>query len=77
MISKQILSRFVVNAKVDALESAIVLMTDDKKFSFYMEGKRTQLAAVLAYVAREQPEFKEVLVAAVASLGEDGGEEGK
>lgn len=77
MISKQILSRFVVNAKVDDLESAIVLMTDDKKFSFCMEGKRTQLAAALAYVAREQPEFKEVLVEAVASLGEDGGEEEK
>ncbi len=77
MISKQILSRFVVNAKVGALESAIVLMTDDKKFSFCMEGKRTQLAAVLAYVAREQPELKEVLVAAVADLGEDGREEEK
>lgn len=67
----------MVNAKVDDLESAIVLMTDDKKFSLYMEGKRTQLAAVLSYVAREQPEFKEVLVEAVASLGEDGGEEEK
>lgn len=42
-----------------------------------MEGKRTQLAAVLAYVAREQPELKEVLVAAVADLGEDGREEEK
>lgn len=41
-----------------------------------MVNKKT-LAAVLAFMASKCPDFKEVLVEAVASLGEDGGEEEK
>ena len=75
MINKQDIIKFVVASKVDALKSAMVIMADDKRAFPYIEGEKITLTAALILVARKNPEFKEVLVAAVEHLGEEGGEE--
>jgi hypothetical protein len=76
MINKQDIIRFVVGCKLEPMVSALVIVTDDKRVSTYVEGNNTTLAAALVLVARKNPDFKEVLVAAVANLGEEGGENG-
>lgn len=75
MINKQDIIRFVAGCKLETVISALVIVTDDKRVCPYIEGNNTTLAAALVMVARENPDFKEVLVAAVAYLGEEGGEE--
>lgn len=75
MINKQDIIRFVVGTKVETLKSAVVIVTDDKRACPYIEGDQTTLAAALVLVARENPDFKAVLVTATAYLGEEGGEE--
>lgn len=75
MINKQDITRFVAGCKIEAVISALVIVTDDKRACPYIEGNNTTLAAALVLVARENPDFKEVLVTAVAYLGEEGGEE--
>lgn len=76
MINKQDIIRFVVGCKLEPMVSALVIVTDDKRVFPYVEGNNTTLAAALILVARKNPDFKEVLVAAVANLGEEGGENG-
>ena len=76
MINKQDIIRFVVGCKLEPMVSALVIVTDDKRVCPYVEGNNTTLAAALVLVARKNPDFKEVLVAAVANLGEEGGENG-
>lgn len=75
MINKQDIIRFVAGCKVEPMISALVIVTDDKRACPYIEGDQTTLAAALVLVARENPDFKEVLVAAAAYLNEEGGEE--
>lgn len=75
MINKQDIIRFVAGCKLKTVTSALVIMTDDKRAYPYIEGNNTTLAAALVLVARKSPDFKEILVAAVANLGEEGGEE--
>ena len=76
MINKQDIIRFVAGCKLETVISALVIVTDDKRACPYIEGNNTTLAAALVLVARKNPDFKEVLVAAVANLGEEGGENG-
>ena len=76
MINKQDIIRFVVGCKLEPMVSALVIVMDDKRVYPYVEGNNTTLAAALVLVARKNPDFKEVLVAAVANLGEEGGENG-
>lgn len=76
MINKQDIIRFVAGCKLETVISALVIVTDDKRAFPYIEGNNTTLAAALVLVARKNPDFKEVLVAAVANLGEEGGENG-
>lgn len=75
MINKQDIIRFVVGCKLKSVISALVIVTDDKRACPYIEGNNATLAAALVLVARENPDFKEVLIAAVAYLDEEGGAE--
>lgn len=75
MINKQDIIRFVVGCKVEPMISALVIVTDDKRACPYIEGNQTTLAAALVLVARENPDFKEVLITAAAYLDEEGGGE--
>lgn len=75
MINKQDIIRFVVGCKLESMVSALVIVTDDKRACPYIEGNNTTLAAALVLVARENPDFKEVLIVAAAYLDEEGGKE--
>lgn len=75
MINKQDIIRFVAGCKLESVISALVIVTDDKRACPYIEGNQTTLAAALVLVARENPDFKKVLITAAAYLDKEGGEE--
>lgn len=76
MIYKKDIIRFVEEAQIKKLESAVVIVTDDKGACYQVDGRQTQVAAALILAAREAPYFKEVLIMVGAYLDKEGGENG-
>lgn len=66
MINKQDLIHFVDECKIESKISALVIVSDDKRVCHLIEGDETTFAAVLFSLARENPDFKKVLITAAA-----------
>ena len=75
MINKQDIIRFVEGIELEKLKSAMVFVTDDKSVCHYIDGSQTKLAAALVLLARKDPDFKAVLIAAAEYSEMEGGEE--
>ena len=57
---------------LDEVKAAVLIMTDLHVVSPYIEGKLTDVAAMLVSVAEENRDFRDVLIAAANCLQKKG-----
>lgn len=71
MITKQDIIRFVEEIKIESPICSVVIIAGNKGVYSDIKGRQSTLAAVLYLVAKENPDFKEILVKTGAFLVEE------